>query len=153
MVNKFLNLIKWPVLAGSMVVAVTGNGHAATAVEQSCALISALQSGRENGIAKMREIMHLVSDEDFAPIALSMERLHEIYDEGELVEVFRVGDLVVEHFIVLNANGADNLYMRLIYQKTDLGASAVKLFYTEKAIDALSEWQFAQDPIPVRCLN
>ena len=85
MASKFLNLIKWPVLAGSMVVAAAGSGHASTAVEQSCALISAFQSGRDNGVAKAREIMHLVSDENFAPIALNMERLHESYDEGELV--------------------------------------------------------------------
>lgn len=77
--------------------------------------------------------------------------LPEKFEDGQVAEIGNIGNLYVEHFIVLNSSEAGSVYFRIVYEKVEDDFVSVKFTVNSKVEDSLSEWPVLQEPTPLKC--
>lgn len=99
----------------------------------------------------MRSIFHYVDEQTLKSLDASISGLPEKFEDGQVAEIGNIGNLYVEHFVVLNSADVGSVYVRIVYEKVEDDFVGVKFTVNSKVEDSLGEWPVLQQPISLEC--
>ena len=144
---KTIRLVLLPML---LVLTTASPGLSATASEQSCGFVNSYLDSKSKALQALKEIFGR-DETTFQTLVGIMNGLPDKFDDGRVVEIANVGNLFVEHFIVINTESIGNLYFRFIYEKSGETMLAVKFLVNSDAETILEDWPMFQNPVDVKC--
>jgi hypothetical protein len=144
---KIIRLILLPML---LVFTTALPGLSATASEKSCAFVNSYLDNKPKALQALKDIFGH-DEQTFQSIKGFMNALPDKFEDGQVVEIANVGNLFVEHFIVLNTASAGNIYFRFIYEKSRKKMLGVKFTFYSDADDILNHRPMFQNPVDVNC--
>ncbi|KIC34736.1 hypothetical protein RA25_02825 [Leisingera sp. ANG-S5] len=92
-----------------------------------------------------------MDDAKFGEVAPFFATLPEDFASGKVAEIANVGDLYIEHFIVLNSPELGNVYFRIIYEAGSDTMIGVKFDINTAAEKVLGSWPVLQEPVLQQC--
>ncbi|MBO9450298.1 hypothetical protein J7426_08540 [Tropicibacter sp. R16_0] len=122
-----------------------------TAQDYACEIKDAFISSRSDGIDAVKKAMHTLPPERHSALESSFAGLPEAFDEGRILEIAKVDDLVAEYMIVLNEVETENIYLRIVFEKHKGKEAAIHLHYGSDLKDVLAQWPLFSIPKPVNC--
>lgn len=148
----YLNVKNQIGLAAALFFLTTLPSWGATPAELSCDFVASFQKSQSSAAKVVRKIFFHVEDETYKKrLQNVLNGLPEKFENGQIVEIANVGNLFVEHFIVMNSSEIGSIYFRIIYEKIGDSHGGVKLYFDSDAEDAMNEWSVLQQPIEVQC--
>lgn len=125
-------------------------GLSATASEQSCSFVKSYLDSKPNALKALRDIFGR-DENSFQMLVEIMTELPDKFEDGRVVEIANVGDLLVEHFIVLNKENIGNIYFRFVYEKSGTTMLGVKFLVNSDVEPILKDWPMLQNPVDIGC--
>lgn len=122
----------------------------ATASEQSCNFVNSFLDSKSKAIRALEETFGH-SEQAFQTIVGSMNAIPNKFDDGQVVEVANVGNLFVEHFIVINKQDYGNIYFRIVYEKSGESMIGMKFVFNSDAENILEDWPMLENPVDINC--
>lgn len=122
----------------------------ATASEHSCNFVNSYLDSKSKAIEALAEA-YGHNKQAYQTIVGTLSVLPDKFDEGLIVETANVGDLYVEHFIVINKKEIGNVYFRLVYEKSGEFMVGVQFVFNSDAETILEDWQMLQNPVDINC--
>lgn len=148
--KTIMKIIRFALLPMMFVLTTTLPSEGATASEQSCNFVNSFLDSKSKAIQALEETFGH-SEQAFQTIVGSMNGLPNKFDDGQVVEIANVGDLFVEHFIVINTQDIGNVYFRFIYEKSGETMMGVKFLFNSDAETVLEDWPMFQNPVDISC--
>ncbi len=145
-----MNIIRLALLPMMFVLTTALPGLGATASEQSCNFVNSFLDSKSKAIHAPEEVFGH-SEQLFQTIVGAMNGLPNKFDDGQIVEIANVGDLFIEHFIVLNTENNGNIYFRFVYEKVGESMVGVKILFNSDVETTLEDWPMLQNPVDIKC--
>lgn len=149
--TQFIRGKKLFTLAAVSLLLTAAPGLSATPTERSCGFVNSFQKGKAGATNALRGIFHYLDDQTLKSIDALISGLPEKFEDGQVAEIGNIGNLYVEHFIVLNSSEAGSVYFRIVYEKVEDDFVSVKFTVNSKVENSLSEWPVLQEPTPLKC--
>lgn len=122
----------------------------ATASEQSCKFVNSILDSKSKAIQALEETFGY-NEQVFKTIVGAIDALPNRFDDGLVVETANVGDLFVEHFIVINKQDFGNIYIRFVYERFGETMLGVKFVFNSDVETILEDWPMLQNPVDINC--
>ncbi|SPJ27258.1 hypothetical protein TRM7615_00742 [Falsiruegeria mediterranea M17] len=151
MIFARLRMTSLLVAACAAIVVMVQPAKGETAKDTACQIRDALLVSRSKGIDAFKSAMRTADTTQLSALEGSLGALPQRFDQGKILEIARVDDLVAEYMIVMYSKDVSNIFFRVIFQKIQGAHALTFVHFTGKFRTSLAEWPIFASPKPVTC--